>query len=161
MGGYGLLYPARSGVAMIVTENQLMLSHWLQERIGLVPTPNLRCIGNFLNGKLMGVVGYDNFNGASIMMHSAGEGNWLTKEMLHAVFHYPFDVCKVNMVLGLVPSGNGQAIRFNHHIGFKTLTEIPGAHPDGSLVIMAMRRRECRYLNRRRHGQEVEAAASA
>jgi L-amino acid N-acyltransferase YncA len=146
---------------MIVTHDQFGLAHWLQERIGLVPTPNLRCIGNVLGGKLLGVVGYDNYNGASIMMHSAGEGNWLTQEMLYAVFHYPFDVCKVNVVIGLVPSGNRQALRFNSHIGFKTVTDIVGAHPDGSLVVMAMRRGECRYLNRRRHGQEIEAAASA
>lgn len=146
---------------MIITEGQLILSKWLEAKIGLVGTPHLRCIGNVLNDKLMGVVGYDNFNGASVMMHSAGEGNWLTKEMLHAVFHYPFDVCKVHMLIGLVPSGNSQAIRFNSHIGFKVDTVLHGAHPDGALVVMTMTRGECRYLHRRSHGQKVEAAATA
>lgn len=146
---------------MIVTHDQTLLSVWLCRKIGYTPTPDLRCIGNVLNHKLMGVVGYDMYNGASIMMHSAGEGNWLTKQMLHAVFDYPFRVCKVNMVIGLVPSGNEQAIRFNHHIGFRINTVLDGAHPDGALYVMTMRREECRFLNlRSRHGQKEQSAVS-
>jgi hypothetical protein len=108
------------------------------------------------------VVGYDNFNGSSVMMHSAGEGHWLTPDMLWAAFDYPFNVCQANMVIGLVPSGNTAALRFNKHIGFKTELILEGAHPDGSLVLMTMRRGECRYLTRRkRHGQEVQSTESA
>ena len=161
MGVHGLLHCRRGWSILIITEGQLILSKWLEAKIGYVGTPHLRCIGNFLNDKLMGVVGYDHFNGASVMMHSAGEGNWLTKEMLHAVFHYPFEVCKVRIVIGLVPSGNDQALRFNDHIGFKIDSILDGAHPDGSLVVMTMRREECRYLHRRSHGQKVIAAATA
>lgn len=161
MGVHGLLYSWRGGSILIITEGQLIMSKWLEAKIGYVGTPHLRCIGNYLNDKLMGVVGYDHFNGCSIMMHSAGEGNWLTKEMLRAVFHYPFEVCKVRMLIGLVPSGNDQALRFNSHIGFKIDTVLDGAHPDGALVLMTMTRGECRYLNRSRHGQKISAAAPA
>jgi hypothetical protein len=147
---------------MIVTHDQFGLSHWLRSRIGLVHTPDLRCIGNVLNNRLAGVVGYDNYNGSSVMMHSAGDGNWLTKEMLYAAFDYPFKVCKVNMIIGLVPSGNTDAIKFNRHIGFIVETVLDGAHPDGSLFVMTMRREKCRYLTRRRsHGQEISTAAAA
>lgn len=146
---------------MIVTQDQLFLSHWLCGRIGLVPTADMKCIGNVLNGHLKGVVGYDNYNGASIMMHSAGDGNWLTKQMLQVVFDFPFNVCRVNMVIGLVPSGNRQALKFNTHIGFTTQCILEGAHPDGALVLMTMTREECRYLNRSYHGQKSEAAATA
>jgi len=145
---------------MIVTTDQSFLSMWLCRRIGLVATPDLRCIGNVLNGHLKGVVGYDSYNGASIVMHSAGDDPWLTKDMLWAVFDFPFNVCKVNVVLGFVPSGNKQAIKFNTHIGFKTQCILEGAHPDGALVVMTMARGECRFLNRRSHGQKVEAAAT-
>jgi hypothetical protein len=108
-------------------------------------------------------VGFDQFNGASIMMHSAGEGNWLTRDLLWAAFDYPFNICQANMVIGLVPSGNAQAIRFNTHIGFKTELKLDGAHPDGALVMMIMRRQECRFLTprRTRHGQEIQSTAAA
>jgi L-amino acid N-acyltransferase YncA len=149
------------GSILIITEGQLIMAKWLEAKIGYVGTPHLRCIGNYLNDKLMGVVAFDHFNGCSMMIHSAGEGNWLTKEMLYAVFHYPFEVCKVRMLIGLVPSANDQALRFNSHIGFKVDSILDGAHPDGALVIMTMQRGECRYLHRRSHGQKVEAATSA
>ena len=147
---------------MIVTERQDILGTWLCNRIGLTPSPNLRCIGNLsAEGGIIGVVGYDGFNGASAQMHSAGDGNWVTRDLLFAAFDYPFNVCKLNMVLGLLPSGNTQAIKFNTHLGFRTVLDLPGAHPDGSLIVMVMERRECRFLKRKAHGQEIRSATSA
>ena len=147
---------------MIDTEAQDELKGWLCERIGLVPTPDIRCIGSRSNSRIIGVVGFDSFNGASIMMHAAGEPGWLTRKFLWAVFHYPFEMCGVNMVIGLVPSGNAGAIRLNTHMGFKINAILEGAHPDGALWIMSMGRRECRFLNfnRNRHGQKIQAATS-
>lgn len=147
---------------MITTERQDLLSTWLCQCIGLTPSPNLRCIGNLgADGSIIGVVGYDGFNGASAQMHSAGVGNWVTRDLLFAAFDYPFNVCKLDMVIGLIPSGNGQAIKFNKHLGFRIVVELPGAHPDGSLVIMTMDRRECRFLKRKEHGQKVRSTTAA
>jgi hypothetical protein len=95
---------------------------------------------------LLGVVGYDNYNGASVQMHVAGEPGWVDRTILFATFDYPFRVMKCNMVLGFVPSGNKDAIQFNTRLGFKIENELQGAHPDGSLLIMVMRREECRWL---------------
>jgi len=147
---------------MIDTKNQAELGTWLCQRIGLVPTYHLMCIGRRSSDRIVGVVGYDGYNGASVMMHVAGEGNWFSKEMLFAVFDYPFNILGVNIVIGLVPSDNTQAIRFNTHIGFKVEKVIDGAHPDGALWIMSMARRECRFLSRNRshHGQKEQAAES-
>lgn len=85
-------------------------------------------------------------------MHVAGEPGWLTRDLIRCTFDYAFEVCKVNMIIGLVPSGNKDAIRFNTHLGFSTVTKLVGAHPDGSLILMTMTRGECRYLNRNRNG---------
>jgi L-amino acid N-acyltransferase YncA len=145
---------------VVSSENQKTLALWLCERIGLAPTENIQCIGDVSGGRIRGVVGFDDYNGASIMMHAAGEPGWLTRDLLNKAFDYPFNVCKVNMVIGLVPSGNTDAIRFNTHLGFKTRTILEGAHPDGALLLMTMERGECRYLNRKRYGQKVKAAAS-
>jgi len=131
---------------VVYCEDQPKLKEWLCERIGLIPTSDLCCIGVVRNDEIKGVVGFDQYNGASIMMHVAGVPGWLDKSILWASFDYPFNVCKVNMVIGLVPSGNLDAIRFNTHLGFKLCTELVGAHPDGSLLLMTMRREECKYL---------------
>jgi L-amino acid N-acyltransferase YncA len=146
---------------MVSSENQVALKSWLCERIVLAPTEFMQCIGSIIGGRIKGVIGYDGYNGASIMMHAAGEPGWFTKDVLEAAFDYPFNVCRVNMIIGLVPSGNTDAIKFNNHIGFKTEITLVGAHPDGALLLMTMKRGECRYLNRKRNGQEIQSTATA
>jgi hypothetical protein len=140
---------------VISTENQSELSTWLCERIGLVASPALRCIGVLRNSTIVGCVGFDQHNGASLVMHCAGEAGWLTLKFLRVVFQYAFNVCKVKMVIGLVPSGNKDALRFNTHLGFKTRLVLEDAHPDGALVLMTMLRGECRYIYKGEHGQEI------
>lgn len=134
---------------MVSSENQSALRQWLCERIGLTPTENIQCLGSVIGGRIRGVVGFDSYNGASVQMHSAGEPGWITKDMLWATFDYPFNVCGLKMVIGLVPSGNEVALRFNTHLGFKTELSLDDAHPDGALVLMTMRRGECRFLRKR------------
>jgi hypothetical protein len=143
---------------VIVTAHQDILASWLCKRIGIVPSQNIKCIGNMIDDKIVGVVGFDGYNGASVQMHVAGSGNWCTRSMLFATFDYPFRVLKCNVVLGLVPSGNADAINFNLRIGFKIIDEIEGAHPDGSLILIAMRREECRFTHER-FGREVRTHA--
>ncbi len=132
---------------MIVTDDQLTLGHWLCSRIGMAQHPLLRCIGSVVGHKLNMVVGFDNYNGSSIWIHMAREGN-CTRELLKCMFDYPFNVAKVQTILGMVSSKNIQVMKFGWHLGFKTACSIPNAHPDGDLVIMAMRREDCRFLAR-------------
>lgn len=144
---------------MIVTNHQDALVNALCEKIGLAPSPNIRCIGSVsADGmRLKGVVGFDGYNGASVMMHVYGEGNWISRDLLKVAFDYPFNHLNCNMVLGLVPSGNEQALKMNRHLGFKVETVLEGAHPDGALILMVMRREECRWLKMRRSSKSERA----
>ena len=143
---------------MVSSNNQAELGIWLCDKIGLVPTPDLQCIASVIQDKIKGVVGFDQYNGSSIVMHVAGEPGWITKDVLWAAFDYPFNVCKVSVILGFVPSGNADAIRFNQHLGFLVQTVIEGGHPDGSLIIMSMYREQCRFLKRSYYGNEDRKA---
>jgi len=145
---------------MIVFGPHDTLGKWLCERIQYVPTPNLRCMGNVArDGTIRGVVGFDDWNGASCQMHVAGEGYWVTRDFLRHVFAYVFDTAGLNMVIGVVPSGNTRALRFDKHVGFKVVATLEGAHPDGSLVIVSLKREDCRYLERK-DGQEINSRAA-
>jgi len=66
---------------------------------------------------------------------------------LWAVFDYPFNKLGVSVILGQVCKDNEDALRLNRHLGFKVVADIPDAHMSGDLVIMAMRKEECRFLN--------------
>lgn len=126
-----------------------------------MPTPYIRCIANVTkNGKILGVVGFDSWNGASCQMHIAGEGNWLTRDLIHAAFDYAFNVADLNVVLGFVPSTNTKALRFDKHVGFVEVSRIKDGTPEGDLIILELRRENCRYL-REAHGKQIESAAAA
>ena len=143
----------------ITTHHQDVLATWLCKRIGLTPTPAIQCIGR-LNaaGNVIGVVGYDGFNGASVQMHVAGDGNWISRQLLWAAFDYPFNVMHCNVVLGLIPSGNKSALELNEHLGFRVDTVLPHAHPDGALVVMAMYRDGCRWLKAHQHWRHQQSS---
>jgi RimJ/RimL family protein N-acetyltransferase len=82
-----------------------------------------------------------------MQMHIALEPGGLSKTLLRAMFDYPFNVCKVNMVIGLVSARNTQIVRFATHIGFRIRTVLEGAHYDGGdILVTAMTRDECRYI---------------
>jgi RimJ/RimL family protein N-acetyltransferase len=144
---------------VITTAHQDILASWLCQKIGLVPSPAIRCIGQIHDGQIVGVVGFDGYNTASVMMHVAGDGAWCSRSLLFAAFDYPFNRLHCNIVIGLVPSGNKAAVKFNERVGFKLENELKGAHPDGSLLLMTMRREDCRFLEAR-YGKEVQSPAS-
>ena len=126
-----------------------------------MPTPYIRCIANVTkDGKILGVVGFDSWNGASCQMHIAGEGNWLTRDLIYAAFDYAFNVADLNVVLGFVPSTNAKALRFDKHVGFVEVSRIKDGTPEGDLIILELRRENCRYL-REANGKQIESAAAA
>jgi hypothetical protein len=107
------------------------------------------CIGQELDGNLVAVVGYCSFMPKACQMHIAavGEVNWMSRDLLWAAFDYPFNKLGVKVILGQICGSNEDALRLNRHLGFKVVAEIPDAHMDGDLVIMAMKKEDCRWLN--------------
>lgn len=124
-----------------------LLFNWLSERIGLEWSDNFTAIGRFKDGKLVGVVGFTGFNGASCAMHMAGdEPRWASATLIRESFRYAFDVIGCQVVFAIVPSGNARALAIDLKLGFEEVANISGAHPDGSLHILVMRRENCRWL---------------
>ena len=107
------------------------------------------CIGQEIDGVLAAVVGFASFMPNACQMHIAAvdEVNWMSRDLLWAAFDYPFNVLNVKVILGQICASNTDALRLNRHLGFKVVAEIPDAHMDGDLVIMAMRKEDCRWLN--------------
>lgn len=128
-----------------------LLYEWINERVGLARSEDFRAIGRVHNGKLVAVSAFTGHNGASCQMHMAADGNMITRRHLEESFKYAFETCGYNVVFGMVPSGNAKAFDIDLRLGFKELANIPGAHPDGSLHVLMMRREDCRWL-RCKHG---------
>lgn len=108
-----------------------------------------RTIGVKDDSTIRAAVLYEDFNGASVLMHVASDGTskWLTRKFLFLAFAYPFLQLGVNVILAPIRSGNTECKRFVEHIGFQVHTNIHGAHPDGSLFLYSMYRAQCRWLD--------------
>ncbi len=147
-------------MSFLTTTNQTVLWEFLQERIGIPYSTDLICIGRVRDSKLIAVVGYNNFTGTSCHMHMAGDDTrWMNRGFTLAAFSYPFETLGLTMVFGIVPSGNIRALGIDRKLGFRELIYIPGAHPDGGIHILQMKREECRWL-RTRNGQEKYSEAA-
>lgn len=99
------------------------------------------------DGDLLGGVIYEGFISNCIFMHQGSfEKTWLSPDMLWTVFHYPFVQLGVGVVCGTIPSSKPELLDFNLRLGFKVECAIKDAYKDGDLIIMAMRKPECRWL---------------
>jgi len=135
-------------VRTVITENQKYLGEWLVRILNFPLPETTQCIGQIKDGNLVAVAGYTNFMPNACEMHigSVGE-HWASRDFLWAVFDYPFKKLGVKVILGQICADNTEALKLNRHLGFKVVAEIPDAHMDGDLVIMAMRKEDCRFLN--------------
>lgn len=103
-------------------------------------------------GKLLGGVIYQNYMTRSIVIHVASFARgWLTRDLLWAIFDYPFNRLKVEKILGFVPSTNRRALDFDMNVGFTIAAVIPDVvsaplGEQGDLVVLSMTRAECRWL---------------
>jgi len=99
------------------------------------------------DGDLLGGVIYEGFISNCIFMHQGSfEKNWMTKDLLWTLFHYPFVQLGVGKVCGTIPSSNSELLAFNERLGFKVECRIKDAYKDGDLLIMSMRKEDCRWL---------------
>lgn len=147
---------------MIVVGQDQRVGDWVSRRTGGSGFVEGAAIGYERDGELVAGVIVDHFNGASACLHVAGTGKyWLTREYLRFVFGYVFEQLRLNVVIGLVPSWNTQALRFDLHLGFVEKCRIPGAVPRGDLVVLTMTREQCRWLRGSAYGQQKQSAAAA
>lgn len=84
---------------------------------------------------------------ARCLVHLAGEGKrWLNREYLGICCRYMFDQLRCKVVIGLVDADNEAALRFDKHFGFSEVGRVPYGGGDCDLVILAMTRDQCRWL---------------
>jgi L-amino acid N-acyltransferase YncA len=143
------------------------LVRWLCERARLTPTVGIRVIGSrHADGTLRGVTGYEYYTGSSYEMHFAGERGFLTREYLHAMFAYPFEQLKCKVVIARCKESRTYGLDIVKRLGFTQACVIPDAYEDGGMLIMTMRREDCKWLEKRHgiprgHAREEQRPAAA
>lgn len=98
---------------------------------------------------ICGVV-YENWTGAggSIEAHIASFGpRWLNRDFLYIMFDYPFNQLECKQAFVRVKAKNEKSIHWCHSLGFKDYVTIEDVFPDDDMILMRMKREECRFLN--------------
>jgi hypothetical protein len=112
--------------------------HQIAEAAGTSFNPAVDvCIARLRDGALMGGTA---IHVASFMPH------WINHDLLWVTFHYPFELLRVKKLFGPVPASNAQALEFDLKLGFKEEARIADVFHDGDLILLSMKREDCRWL---------------
>jgi RimJ/RimL family protein N-acetyltransferase len=118
--------------------------------VPLALSTDVQAFGMIQDGNYIAAVVFNNFYGRVCSMHMAGNGHWVTREALRAVFGYPFVQLELVAVEGRVAADNSYSIELTKRFGFEEVRRInEGWAPGVDLICFEMRREACRYLNRR------------
>lgn len=140
------------------TSNAEIVGPWVAAKTGGEHySGSCAALGKLRDGRLVGGVIYERYNGVNVECHIAGEGRgWLDREFLWMMFDYPFNQLGVHRITGVVASTNEAAVKLDEHLGFEREAVLKGAAPGGDLIIYCMTRDQCKWLGVK-NGKEQRA----
>jgi hypothetical protein len=103
------------------------------------------------------VVVADSFSPDSCHVHMAIDSPFVIKHgFLHEICNHLFNVCNRSHIFGLVPANNVKALKFDKHIGFTEVCQIPDGVGTGTdYIVLRMDRTDCPWIT---HEKEQEVA---
>jgi RimJ/RimL family protein N-acetyltransferase len=124
---------------------------WFAERAGLAWSPGFQAIEAVDGkGRVRGMVGYDGWRPSAVCVHIALDDRLALKYLLRPAFRIPFLGWGANTLIGTVKSNNAAALELDLNLGFKEIGRVSDGWDFGvDMVILAMRRDECRWLKDR------------
>lgn len=129
--------------------DNIAITEWVAAKVGIHPIPGIdKSIGIVRQGEIAGGVVFTNFTHTTISMHCAFETPFaMNRDFLWMVFDYPFNQLQVKKVLGFVSSANERALKLDMKLGFQHEATVYEGYSDGDMLILSMRRENCRWLN--------------
>ena len=120
--------------------------HWLNERVGYIPTPEMTCIAVISDdNEIMGMTGLDDWTNSAVQAHIRIEDPRCTRLLLRTSFGYCF-MHQRNVVIGITPSDLPRAVKFMKGIGFKELCRIKDGNSLGvDTIISEVRAETCKW----------------
>ena len=110
--------------------------------------PDQKGMVQITNGKTVGAIMFEQYNGTNIWGHAAGlpGTNWLTRHMLFSFFDYPFNQLDCERITVWVDADNIASRRFVKRLGFTRECVMTRAGKGGvDAHIYVMFREDCKY----------------
>lgn len=107
------------------------------------------------NGDIDAGVLCDNWTRTSCTTHIAVENPMVVRAgFFQEVGRWLFEVCGMKVLVGITPSNNLEAIRFNRKLGWQEVARVPEGYDHGvDMVIQTMTPEQCRYYERCSNGR--------
>ena len=112
--------------------------------IGVGLSERARFLAKILDGKIVALAAFDNYDGTNIEIHIAST-QW-TRDWIRACFRFCFDICNCRRVTALVDTRNDAMKGYMDRLGFKHEGVIRHGLPDSDIEIFGMLREECKWV---------------
>lgn len=121
---------------------------WMTERSGYTPGPGFRALHvEDAAGRVLAMVGFDGWTPAAVWMHVAVDAPHVARTLLRFAFDYAFRQCGKHHVMGLVRASKVGLLEMSRRAGFAEVARLRGGWAaDEDMVILQMRRDECRWI---------------
>ncbi len=121
---------------------------WVFERIDPLITKTTKGVVAKDNGKILAAAIFDNWTITSAHIHLIIENSFVLRHgFIEEVMNYFFSTADKEILIGVTPSNNKIALKFNTHIGFVELFRIKDGFMFGvDLVFQELRKADCRWI---------------
>lgn len=135
---------------MIVQAAPLAHIPWLLERAKFNASVEIKAIEAVDSaGRIHGMAGFDGWTPNSVVLTIALDNPACLRHMIHAIFNFAFIQTGRGVALATIIGSNTRSIALCRHAGFREVYRVrDGVKPGEDLVLMEMRREECRWIPR-------------
>ena len=100
------------------------------------------------DGKIVGVVMFDNWTHSAVQVHIRIDDPLVFKHGMHReVCKYVFLQSGREQMIGLVPASNKKALKLDKHFGFEEIFRLEDGYKIGEdMVLLRMKKADCQYL---------------
>ncbi len=140
------------------------VAQWVAQRVtSFRPNPGQYvAIGIAEGQRLLAGAVYHDFTGPGIGMTLAADTpRWATQGNIASLLRYPFEQLRCRRITVCAARKNKRSRKLIEGVGFKLEGVVREGFERDDAILYGMLKRECRWLERREHGQEQLAASGA
>ena len=116
---------------------------WLSNRAKCGYCDDMRGVVAYRGNTIVAAVALDSWSETSCTIHVAIEDPMVLRHgFAHEVFNYVFTFANRKLIIGITPSDNKKALKFNKHIGFKEIYRIRDGYREGVDYVVQEYRKE-------------------
>ena len=98
------------------------------------------------NDNLVAGVVYDHLTGPCVTATIAVEGKCLPRNMIRAMFNYPYKYLGVRKILVYVSEVNYKSVELAKRLGFKVEATIKDVYVEGDMLVLSLLKQDCIWI---------------